>query len=262
MSIEPAFEAAGATILVVEDNTSARMALEALLEALGFRVLAVGDGDEAQSIFAAQAERIDLLISDLLLPRINGPDLYDLLKQQKPDLRCVLMSGYQLAEEGERLRAHGIEDPARAARMAENLIGRYEDAVTLTKPYQGVEAALQALQTAGHRLAVCTNKPLAPANAVLRHLGLAAYFDVVLGGDSGLPRKPDPAPLFETLRLMGAGPAAYVGDSEVDAATAEAAELPFFLFTEGYRHAPADSLPHRALFSDFTELPGLIRALG
>jgi CheY-like chemotaxis protein len=109
MSIEPAFEAAGATILVVEDNTSARMALEALLEALGFRVLAVGDGDEAQSIFAAQAERIDLLISDLLLPRINGPDLYDLLKQQKPGLRCVLMSGYQLAEEGERLRAHGIE---------------------------------------------------------------------------------------------------------------------------------------------------------
>ena len=160
------------------------------------------------------------------------------------------------------LRAHGIEDPVRAARMAENLIGRYEEAVTLTKPYQGVEAALQALQTAGHRLAVCTNKPMAPANAVLRHLGLAAYFDVVLGGDSGLPRKPDPAPLFETLRLMGAGPAAYVGDSEVDAATAEAAELPFFLFTEGYRHAPADSLPHRALFSDFAELPGLIRALG
>ncbi|NHF73681.1 phosphoglycolate phosphatase [Paracoccus xiamenensis] len=160
------------------------------------------------------------------------------------------------------LGAHGIKDSARAARMADNLIARYEHAVTLTQPYPGVEAALQALQAAGHRLAVCTNKPLAPALAVLRHLELAGYFDVVLGGDSGLPRKPDPAPLSETLRRMPPGPAAYVGDSEVDAATAKAAALPFFLFTEGYRHAPADSLPHRALFSDFAELPGLIRALG
>jgi CheY-like chemotaxis protein len=109
MSTESSLDAAGATILVVEDNASARMALEALLEVLGFRVLAAGDGDEAQAIFAAQAERIDLLITDMLLPRINGPELYDLLKQQKPDLRCVLMSGYQLADESERLRAHGIE---------------------------------------------------------------------------------------------------------------------------------------------------------
>lgn len=159
------------------------------------------------------------------------------------------------------LRAHGIEDPARAARMAENLIGRYEDAVTLTLPYPGVEAALQALQAEGHRLAVCTNKPAAPALAVLRHLALDGYFDVVLGGDSGLPRKPDPAPLYETLRQMGGDPAAYVGDSEVDAETATAAGVPFFLFTEGYRKAPAESLPHRALFSDYAGLPGLIRAL-
>ena len=160
------------------------------------------------------------------------------------------------------LKAHGIEDPARAARMAENLIGRYEDAVTLTRPYPGVEGALQALQAAGHRLGVCTNKPIAPALAVLRHLGLQPSFEVVLGGDSGLPRKPDPAPLHETLRCMGGGPAAYVGDSEVDAATAEAAGLPFFLFTEGYRKAAPDTLPHRALFSDFAELPGLVRGLG
>lgn len=159
------------------------------------------------------------------------------------------------------LQAHGIKDPARAARMAENLIGRYEDAVTLTLPYPGVEAALQALRSEGHRLAVCTNKPAAPALAVLRHLALDRYFDVVLGGDSGLPRKPDPAPLYETLRQMGDGPAAYIGDSEVDAETAAAARLPFFLFTEGYRKAPADSLPHRALFSDYADLPGLIRAL-
>ena len=160
------------------------------------------------------------------------------------------------------LGAHGVQDPVRAERMAANLVARYEDAVTLTQPYPGVEPALQALRDAGHRLAVCTNKPLAPAQAVLRHLALAGYFDVVLGGDSGLPRKPDPAPLFETLRQMGDGPAAYIGDSEVDAATAQAADLPFFLFTEGYRKAAPETLPHRALFADFDALPGLIARLG
>ena len=159
------------------------------------------------------------------------------------------------------LQAHGMRDPVRAARMAANLIARYEDAVTLTQPYPGVVAALQALRAEGHRLAVCTNKPEAPALAVLRHLNLRDCFDVVLGGDSGLPRKPDPAPLFETLRRMGAGAAAYVGDSEVDAETAKAADLPFFLFTEGYRKAPPETLPHRALFSDFAELPALIDGL-
>jgi CheY-like chemotaxis protein len=109
MSTAPQFAAAGATILVVEDNISARTALEALLEALGFHVLVAGDAAEAEAVFAAQADAIDLLISDMLLPRINGLELYDLLKQRKPTLRCVMMSGYPLAEESERLAAHGIE---------------------------------------------------------------------------------------------------------------------------------------------------------
>ena len=131
----------------------------------------------------------------------------------------------------------------------------------------GVEAVHVEARAVQHieedaRAAADFQKPLAPARAVLRHLALDRCFEVVLGGDSGLPRKPDPAPLFETLRRMGGGPAAYVGDSEVDAATAQAADLPFFLFTEGYRKAAADTLPHRALFSDFADLPGLIRALG
>jgi CheY-like chemotaxis protein len=109
MSAFPQWQETGETILVVEDNASARMALEALLEALGFRVLAAGDATEAQAIFTAQDGAIDLLISDLLLPHINGPELYDQLRERKPALRCVLMSGYPLDEEGERLRRHGIQ---------------------------------------------------------------------------------------------------------------------------------------------------------
>ena len=156
------------------------------------------------------------------------------------------------------LAARGITDPARAARMAANLVGRYEQAVTLTTPYPGVEAALKYLRARGDVLGICTNKPEAPAQAVLRHLGLDHYFVALIGGDSGLPRKPDPAMLRHLWQDLGGGEAAYVGDSETDAETAQAAGLPFFLFTEGYRQTPAENLPHHALFSDFADLPGLI----
>lgn len=159
------------------------------------------------------------------------------------------------------LEARGLADPARAARMAENLIARYEDAVGLTQPYPGVEATLEVLRQRGDVLGVCTNKPTAPAHAVLRHLGLDRYFAGVIGGDSGLPRKPDPATLLKLQQDLGDGETVYVGDSEVDSEAAKLAGLPFFLFTEGYRKTPAGELPHRALFSDFAELPGLIRAL-
>lgn len=159
------------------------------------------------------------------------------------------------------LEAHGISDPDRAARMIGNLVARYEDAVSLTVPYPAVVDTLERLRARGDILGICTNKPLAPAMAVLRHLRLHGYFDAVIGGDCGLPRKPDPAPLLETLSRLGGGRAAYVGDSEVDAETAQAAELPFLLFTEGYRHAAPDTLPHRGLFSDFRVLPDLLDRL-
>ncbi|MFV0408799.1 MAG: HAD-IA family hydrolase, partial [Paracoccus sp. (in: a-proteobacteria)] len=159
-------------------------------------------------------------------------------------------------------RDKSIEDPVLADRISADLLSRYEDAVALTRPYPGVEAVLAGLRADGHRLAVCTNKPEAPALAVLRHLKLDGFFEVILGGDSGLPRKPDPAPLHESLRGLGAGPVAYIGDSEVDAATAEAAGVPFLLFTEGYRKTAPEDLPHLARFDDFAMLPGLIRDMG
>lgn len=176
-----------------------------------------------------------------------------------PSIRGFVGRGVPMLVE-QMLTARGISDPARAERAIANLVARYEEAVGLTLPYPGVEAALQALRARGDVLGICTNKPAAPAHAVLRHLGLDHYFAQVIGGDSGLPRKPDPAMLLRLRQDLGGGVAAYVGDSEVDAETAQAAGLPFYLFTEGYRKAPAESLPHRALFSDFADLPGLIDA--
>lgn len=137
----------------------------------------------------------------------------------------------------------------------------YETAVALTTCYPGVIAALEALSARGYRLGLCTNKPLAPTHAVLRHLGLAPFFGAVFGGDSLPTRKPDPAPLHATAAALGSRPVIYVGDSEIDAETAQAAGVPFLLFTEGYRKTPVAELYHDACFDAFAQLPALIDGL-
>lgn len=160
------------------------------------------------------------------------------------------------------MAAKGI-DPARHQELTRLTLEHYNASPSaLTRPYPGVPQALATLEAAGHRLAVCTNKPEAPARAILADLGLAGHFPVVVGGDTLPVRKPDPAPALACIEALGGGPAAFVGDSEVDAETAKAAGLPFYLFTEGYRKSPVAALPHRAAFSDFAELPGLIGLIG
>ena len=159
----------------------------------------------------------------------------------------------------ERVMAVKGIDPARHKALTQVTLDHYNAAPSaLTRPYPGVPQALAALEAAGHRLALCTNKPEAPARAILADLGLSRHFPVVIGGDTLTVRKPDPAPALECVKAMGGGDAAFIGDSEVDAETAEAAGLPFYLFTEGYRKSPVSALPHRAAFSDFAALPGLI----
>ena len=146
-------------------------------------------------------------------------------------------------------------------RLLADFVSRYDDAVTLTQPYPGVEAALQRLSDQGHRLGICTNKPIRPCCAVLMHLGLDQYFQTFWGGDSLPVHKPDPAPLHAAFDALGQGPVIYVGDSDVDAETALRANVPFLLFTEGYRKSPVVKLPHTRAFSHFDDLPGLVEAL-
>lgn len=160
------------------------------------------------------------------------------------------------------LRQQG-EDPAgpRYARMVASFTAGYDDAVGLTTIYPGVMPALDRLAAMGCALGICTNKPHRPTLAVLRHLGMLDRFGAVIGGDSLPVRKPDPAPLLAAVSGLAGGAVVYVGDSEVDAETAVNAGLPFLLYTEGYRRSPVADLPHRAAFSDWADLPGLVAAL-
>jgi phosphoglycolate phosphatase len=159
-----------------------------------------------------------------------------------------------------RLLAHqGLPDhgPLQAD-LVRDFISIYEEAFDLTKLYPGVAEALDRLADAGHRLAICTNKPEGPARAALRHFGLAGHFPVVIGGDSLPQRKPDPAPLQAALAGLGGRAALFVGDSEVDAETARAAAVPLALFTGGYRKAAPEALGARLIFDHHAALPRLV----
>lgn len=125
-----------------------------------------------------------------------------------------------------------------------------------TRPYPNVIKALETLSGAGFALGVCTNKPEAPARDILRALDIERFFGVVVGGDSLAVKKPDPAPLHRAFEALGHDARLYVGDSEIDAETAERAGVDFALFTEGYRKRPMEALTHAFRFDDFAALPG------
>ena len=144
--------------------------------------------------------------------------------------------------------------------LLDQFLKYYEEAVQFSKPYDDVVTVLEMLNVK-HGLGICTNKPLKPALKILKHLQLDHFFKCVTGGDNPIARKPDPRPLLKTSESVGDGLCIYVGDSEVDAETAKRAEVPFLLFSEGYRKTPVERIPHTFEFSCFKELPELIEKI-
>ncbi|MGI3163733.1 HAD-IA family hydrolase [Pseudooceanicola sp. 200-1SW] len=160
----------------------------------------------------------------------------------------------------ERMIASRELDPCLTGQILTEFMRVYDTAVDLTLPYPGVPQALESLASEGHRLGLCTNKPVNPARAVLRHLEMEQAFDTIVGGDTLNCRKPDPAPLRAAFDRLGAGTQIYIGDSETDAETALRADVPFLLYTNGYRKGRG-GMTCRAAFSDFAELPELVARL-
>ncbi|WP_170477156.1 phosphoglycolate phosphatase [Ruegeria arenilitoris] len=128
-----------------------------------------------------------------------------------------------------------------------------------TTVYPGVTKALSRLGNMGCALGVCTNKPEAPARHILEALELLPHFDSVVGGDTVNKCKPDPEHLNACFKAMpNIGPSIFVGDSEVDAETAKRADVPFLLFTEGYRKSSIAELPHLLAFDHYADMPDLL----
>jgi phosphoglycolate phosphatase len=130
------------------------------------------------------------------------------------------------------------------------------------QPYAGAAESLRTLHDAGLRTAVVTNKQHRFAEALLRRLGLAAWVDVVVGGDTCARRKPDPQPLFFACESLRAPPSEslMVGDSVNDVQAARAAGIPVVCVSYGYNEGrDPRTLECDLLLDSLTELPALLQ---
>lgn len=83
-----------ATILLVEDNLMVRTMAHELLKEYGYTILSAADPVEGARLFGDHQGKVDLLLSDVIMPGMDGPTFYGLLQEQNPDLKVLYMSGY------------------------------------------------------------------------------------------------------------------------------------------------------------------------
>ena len=82
------------TILVVEDDEMVRTLACSMLENLGYRILSADHPDQCIELVKQHEGTINLLLTDVVMPWMNGKDLYELLHRMRPDLKVIFMSGY------------------------------------------------------------------------------------------------------------------------------------------------------------------------
>ncbi len=83
-----------ATILLVEDEDPVRLFGARALSAKGYKVIEASSGDMAWEIVQKKGEKIDLIITDVVMPGMKGPDMVELVRGQIPDIKVIFMSGY------------------------------------------------------------------------------------------------------------------------------------------------------------------------
>ena len=84
------------TILVIEDEERIIEAATEMLELLGFTVMVARSGKEAIEVYKKSREAIDLVILDMILPEMNGSEIYDEIKAINPEVKVLLSTGYSV----------------------------------------------------------------------------------------------------------------------------------------------------------------------
>ena len=110
-------------------------------------------------------------------------------------------------------------------------------------------------------MAVCTNKQEKLAVDLLKKLDIYKYFEYVAGSDTFSYNKPDPRHLTDVVEIIGGDlkKTMMIGDSEVDATSADNANLPFVLIRDGYTEKTEKEIKHDELISDFIGFEKIIQ---
>jgi phosphoglycolate phosphatase len=204
----------------------------------------------------------------------TAPDLIDALNfvLGREGLPTVpLHSARNLIGAGARkLIERGLELEGRAAsvrdidRMTRDFIDHYAAHIAdASRPFEGLESALDDLSSRGCRFAVCTNKLEWLSKRLLDQLGLSARFAAICGGDTFGASKPDPAILQQTVARAGGTMSStiMVGDAGTDIGVARRAGVPVIGVSFGYTEVPIAELKPDLLIHHMRDLPGAVEAL-
>jgi CheY-like chemotaxis protein len=116
-----------ATILLVEDGESVRRLASRILTRAGHTVIEAANGREALEVAARHEGEIDLILTDVVMPELNGRELVDRIRESRPGIRALYMSGYTDDEIVRRGLLSSdmafIEKPFTSARLLERVQG-------------------------------------------------------------------------------------------------------------------------------------------
>src|SRR5664279_3674503 len=169
----------------------------------------------------------------------------------------------RLIERGLELegRSAGLED---ITRLTADFIDYYAAHIAdVSRPFEGLESALDDLQALGYRFAVCTNKLEWLSKLLLDRLQLSARFSAICGADSFGVSKPDPAILRQTIVRAGGhlGSTIMVGDAGPDIGVARRAGIPVIGVEFGYTDVPIADLKPDRLINHMQQLPAAVQSL-
>jgi len=169
----------------------------------------------------------------------------------------------RLIERGLELegRSVGLED---ITRLTADFIDYYAAHIAdVSRPFEGLESALDDLQALGYRFAVCTNKLEWLSKLLLDQLGLSSRFSAICGADTFGISKPDPAILQQTIVRAGGhlSSTIMVGDAGPDIGVARRAGIPVIGVEFGYTDVPIADLKPDRLINHMSELPAAVQSL-
>jgi CheY-like chemotaxis protein len=132
VSANGAAKAGSGTILLAEDEAALLSVATRILQSFGYTVMGAPSAEAALDLAAKHPGKIDLLLTDVIMPGESGPVLAARLTRQRPDLKVLFMSGYA----GDELGVHGVLDPKvellQKPFTAQELASRVRDAMAST----------------------------------------------------------------------------------------------------------------------------------
>jgi len=115
------------TILLIEDEPMLLELLKAVLEEEGYRIETAKNGEDAVALFRRQPDKIDLVLSDMGLPKMGGWDVFERLRELKPGLKMILASGYVDSATREDMISRGAQDVVQKPYVPHLILKRIRD---------------------------------------------------------------------------------------------------------------------------------------